>query len=83
MSYEQHGEAWFPKTGVGENFWIDSDGKEHFISRMTLETKGFKINQPIPSETFIVDTPDDAMIWVHELRQKLPKKEFLQRYGQK
>lgn len=83
MSYEQHGEVWFPRTGVGENFWIDSTGKEHFISRMTLETKGFKVNHPIPSETFTVDIPDDAMIWVDTLRQKLPKKEFLQRYGQK
>ncbi len=83
MSYEQHGEAWFPKTGVGENFWIDSEGKEHFISRMTLKTKDFKVNHPIPPETFIVDIPDDAMIRVDALRQKLPKKEFLQRYGQK
>ena len=83
MSYEQHGEAWFPKTGVGANFWIDSEGKEHFISRQTLETKGFKVNHPIPPETFTVDISDDAMIRVAELRQKLPKKEFLQRYGQK
>ena len=50
---------------------------------MTLETKDFKVNHPIPPETFIVDIPDDAMIRVVELRQKLPKKEFLQRYGQK
>ena len=83
MSYEQHAEAWFPKTGVGENFWIDSDGREHFISRMTLKTEDFKINHPIPPETFTVDIPDDAMIRVVELRQKLPKQEFLQRYGQK
>ena len=83
MSYEQHGEVWLPKTGVGENFWIDLEGREHFISRMTLETKDFKVNHPIPSETFTVDIPDDAMIWVDTLRQKLPKKEFLQRYGQK
>ena len=82
MSYEQHGEAWFPKMGVGANFWIDSEGREHFISRMTLETKGSKVNQPVPPETFNVDIPDDAMIWVDALRQKLPKKEFLQRYGQ-
>ena len=82
MSYEQHGEAWFPKTGVGANFWIDSDRKEHFISWATLETKGFKVNHPIPLEAFTVDIPDDAMIWVSTLRQKLPKKEFLQRYGQ-
>ena len=83
MSYERHGKVWFPKTGVGANFWIDSAGKEHFISRQTLETKGFKVNHPIPPETFTVNIPDDAMIWVGELRQKLPKKEFLQRYGQK
>jgi outer membrane lipoprotein-sorting protein len=83
MSYEQHGEAWFPKAGVGENFWIDSTGKEHFISRKTLETKDFKVNHPIPPETFNVDIPDDAMIRVAELRQKLSKKEFFQRYGQK
>ncbi len=83
MSYEQHGEVWFPRTGEGANFWIDSEGKEHFISRMTLETKDFKVNHPIPPETFTVDIPDDALIRVAELRQKLPKKEFLQRYGQK
>jgi hypothetical protein len=83
MSYEQHAEAWLPKTGVGANFWIDSDGKEHFISRMTLETKGFKVNHPIPPETFTVDIPDDAMIWAGTLRQRLSKQEFLQRYGQK
>ena len=77
VSYEQHGEAWFPKVGVGANFWIDSDGKEHFISRTTLETKDFKVNHPIPPETFTVDIPDDAMIWVGTLRQELPKKEFL------
>lgn len=81
--YQQHGKTWFPKRRVGENFWIDSDGKEHLISRATLETKDFKVNHPIPPETFNVDIPDDAMIWVGELRQKLPKKEFLQRYGQK
>ena len=83
MSYEQHGEAWFPKTGVGENFWIDSEGQEHFISQMTLETKDFQVNHPVPPETFTVDIPDDALIWVDMLRQELPKKEFLQRYGQK
>lgn len=83
MSYQQHGEAWFPKTGVGENFWLDSEGKEHFISQMTLETQDFQINHPIPPETFTVDIPDDALIWVAELRQKLPKNEFRQRYGQK
>ena len=83
MSYEQHGEAWFSRTGVGENFWIDSEGKEHFISRMTLELKGSKVNHPVLPETFNVDIPDDAVIWVDALRQELSKKEFLQRYGQK
>ena len=83
ISHKQYGETWFPNAGVQENFWLDSDGKKHFISRMTLETEDFKVNHAIPPETFIVDIPDSAMIWLSDLRQELTKKEFLQRYDRK
>lgn len=82
-SYQQYGDIWLPKKASTEHSWIDADGTRHLISRMSLETKDFKVNHPIPAETFTVEIPDDALIWVGELHKELSKKEFLERYGQK
>ena len=81
LSYQQFGDAWFPEAGVIVLLWIDSTGREHVISQKTLETRDFKVNHAIPSETFTVNIPDDAMIGVN--RRKLSKAEFLKQYGQK
>ena len=81
ISYEQHGEIWFPKTVSHEYFWVDFKPEDPIISGQMLEIKNFKINHDVPPETFTVDIPDDAMITVNPEKQKLSKTEFLKRYG--
>ncbi|MDE0637160.1 MAG: hypothetical protein OXI43_15080 [Candidatus Poribacteria bacterium] len=81
LSYQQFGEIWFPKKGVINTSWLDSDGKEQTIIRQTMETKNCKLNHSIPEETFTMDIPDDAKIQVNN--RKLSKAEFLRQYGQK
>lgn len=81
LSYGIHGEdVWFIKSGVSEAFWVDSEGAEHLISRSRIKTENFMVNHDIPPKIFTVEIPDDAMIHVNELRKKLSKTEFLERY---
>jgi len=82
ISYQQHGEVWFPKVVFDEYAWVDFKPQDPVISGQQLEIKNFKINHDIPPETFTVDIPDDAMIKVNREKQKLSKAEFLKRYGQ-
>ena len=82
ISYQQHGEIWFPKTVFSERAWVDFKPEDPIISGQLLEVKNFKINHEIPPETFTVDIPDDAMITVNRQKQKLSKAEFLKQYGQ-
>jgi hypothetical protein len=82
ISYQQHGEVWFPKAVFHEYAWVDFKPEDPIISGQKLEVKNFKINHDIPPETFTVDIPDDAMIKVNREKQKLSKAEFLKRYGQ-
>jgi len=82
ISYQQHGEIWFPQAVFNESSWLDFKPKDPIISGQKLEVKNFKINHDIPPETFTVDIPDDAMIKVNREKQKLSKTEFLKRYGQ-
>ena len=82
ISYQQHGEVWFPKAVFQEYAWVDFKPEDPIISGQRLEVKNFKINHDIPPETFTVDIPDDAMIKVNREKQKLSKAEFLKRYGQ-
>ena len=82
ISYQQHGEIWFPKTVFKEHAWLDFKPEDPIISGQMLEIKNFKINHDIPPETFTVDIPDDAMIMVNREKQKLSKAEFLEQYGQ-
>lgn len=82
LSYGIHGEdVWFIKSGVSEAFWVDSEGAEHLVSRTTIKAENFMVNHDIPSKRFTVEIPDDALIHVRELRKKLSKTEFLERYG--
>ena len=82
ISYQQHGEVWFPKAVFYEYAWVDFKIEDPIISGQKLELKNFKINHDIPPETFIVDIPDDAMIRVEGISKALSKQEFLKRYGQ-
>ena len=82
ISYQQHGEIWFPKAVFDESSWLDFKPKDPIISGQRLEIKNFKINHDIPPETFTVDIPDDAMITVNREKQKLSKAEFLKQYRQ-
>jgi len=82
ISYQQHGEVWFPKAVFHEYAWVDFKIEDPIISGQKLELKNFKINHDIPPETFIVDIPDDAMIRVEGISKALSKQEFLKRYGQ-
>ena len=83
ISYQQHGEIWFPQTVFHEYAWVDFKPEDPIISGQRLELKNFKINHDIPPETFTVDIPDDAMIRVNRQEQQLSKMEFLKRYGQR
>ena len=80
VSYQQLGEIWFPKTVFRESSWLDFQATNPIIFRQTLEINNFKVNHTIPSETFTVDLPDDAMVRVN--RQTFSKEEFLKRYGE-
>ena len=80
ISYQQFGEIWFPKTVFREHAWLDFQATNPILFRQTLETKNFKVNHDIPSETFTVNLPDDAMVGVN--RQTLSKEEFLKQYGE-
>ena len=82
ISYQQHGEVWFPKVVFDEYAWLDFKPEDPIISGQMLEIKNFKINHDIPPETFTVDIPDDAMITVNQQNKKLSKAEFLKQYGQ-
>lgn len=82
ISYQRYGEVWFPKAVFDEYAWLDFKPEDPIISRQRLELKNFKINHDIPPETFTVDIPDDAMIKVTRISEKLSKQEFLKRYGQ-
>ena len=81
ISYQQFGEIWFPKAVFSEYAWLDFKATEPIISRQTLEIKNFKVNHTIPPETFTVDIPDDAMIKVEGISEKLSKQEFVKKYG--
>ena len=82
ISYQEHGEIWFPKVVLSEYAWLDFKATYPIISRETLELKNFKVNHDLPPETFTVDIPDDAMIKVEGINKPLTKQEFLKRYGQ-
>ena len=82
ISYQQFGEIWFPKAVFSEYAWLDFKATEPIISRQTLEIKNFKVNHTIPSETFIVNLPNDAIIKVEGISEKLSKQEFVKKYGQ-
>ena len=82
ISYQRHGEIWFPKIVSYEYVWVDFKPEDPIISGQKLVIKNFKVNHDIPPETFTVDIPDDAMITVNREEQELSKAEFLKRYGQ-
>ena len=82
ISYQQHGEIWFPKRVFSEHAWLDFKPEDPIISGHMLEIKNFKINHNLPPDTFTVDIPDDAMITVNRQNKKLSKAEFLKQYGQ-
>ena len=82
ISYQQHGEIWFPKAVFHEYAWVNFKPEDPIISGQKLEIKNFKINHDIPPETFTVDIPDNVMITVNPEKQELSKAEFLKRYGQ-
>ena len=82
ITYQQHGEIWFPKAVFVEYAWLDFKPADPIISQRMLEIKNFKLNHNLPPETFIVDLPNDAMIKVDGISKALTKQEFLKRYGQ-
>ena len=79
--YQQFGEIWFPKRVYCESSWVDFKVEEPVFFRQTLETKNFKINHSIPTETFTVEIPDDVFIQVEGINKVLSKKEFLEQFG--
>ena len=78
--YQKYGEAWFPKQGIREGVFIDEKGQEHLIERQQYEIKNFRLNHDIPEENFTIEIPNDAKIWVEDLRETLSKEEFLKYY---
>ena len=82
ITYQQHGEIWFPKAIFIEYAWLDFKPADPIISQRMLKIKNFKLNHNLPPETFTVDLPDDAMIKVDGISKALTKQEFLKRYAQ-
>ena len=80
-SYQEYGHAWFPKQTLSQGSFIDEKGQEQILVKTQTETKNFRVNHSISEETFIVEIPDNAMIYVGDLRRRLSKKEFLNLYN--
>lgn len=83
FSYQEIGGVWLLKSTKLETAQIDSEGKKHTTSRITLKLQDFKINHAVPPETFAFDIPDDAKITVDGFDERMSKQEFLEWYGQK
>jgi len=82
-SYQKYGEAWFPKQTTTEASFIDEKGQEHLLSKTQHETKNFRLNHKIPKKRFTIKIPEDAQIWVADLRTFMSKKKFLKYYNMK
>lgn len=79
-SYQKYGELWFPKQTLSQASFIDEKGQERLLVKTSIETKDFQVNHNIPEKTFTVKIPDNALIYVGDLRKRLSKKEFQNLY---
>ena len=79
-SYQKYGELWFPKQTLSQASFLDEKGQEQLLVKTQIETNNFQVNHDIPDETFIVEIPYNALIYVGDLRKRLSKKEFLNLY---
>lgn len=79
-SYQKYGDVWFPKQTLAQESFIDEDGQEQLLVKTEIETKNFQVNHDIPEKTFVVEIPDNALIYVGDLRRRLSKREFLNLY---
>lgn len=80
VSYENHGEAWFPKQINIQTFFINKKGEEELFLKTDIETKDFRVNHDISEKTFATEIPDTAQIWVGDLKKHISKKEFFDVY---
>ena len=79
-SYQKYGDVWFPKQTLSQASFINERGQEQLLVKTQIETKNFQVNHDIPEESFTVEIPDNALIYVGDLRKRLSKKEFLNFY---
>ena len=79
-SYQKYGEAWFPNRTFSQTSFIDENGQEQLMVKTEIEAQNFRVNHVIPKETFIVEIPQNANIYVHDLRKRMSKEEFLSLY---
>jgi len=84
ISYEKHGEVWFPKSVDHKIFYIDEKGQEQLMVNYKTEAKNIRLNHQIPKEKFAIDLQQDAdeiKVFLANSDEVLTKEQFIERYG--
>jgi len=84
ISYEKHGEAWFPKSVNHRIYYIDKKGQEQLMTNYKTEAKNIRLNHQIPKEKFAIDLQQDAdeiKVFLANSDEVLTKEQFIERYG--
>lgn len=84
ISYEKHGEVWFPKSVDHKIFYIDEKGQEQLMVNYKTEAENIHLNHQIPKEKFAIDLQqdaDDIKVFLGNSGETLTKEQFIERYG--
>jgi outer membrane lipoprotein-sorting protein len=84
ISYEKHGEVWFPKAVDHRIYYIDKKGQKQLMVNYKTEAKNIRLNHQIPKEKFAIDLQHDAdeiKVFLANSDEVLTKEQFIERYG--
>jgi len=83
ISYEKHGEVWFPKAVDHRIYYIDKKGQKQLMVNYKTEAKNIRLNHQIPKEKFAIDLQHDAdeiKVFLANSDEVLTKEQFIERY---
>jgi len=83
ISYEKHGEVWFPKAVDHKIFYIDEKGQEQLMTNYKTEAKNIRLNHQIPKEKFAIDlqhAADEIKVFLANSGETLTKEQFIEQY---
>jgi len=84
ISYEKHGEVWFPKTVDHRIYYIDKKGQKQLMTNYKTEAKNIRLNHQIPKEKFAIDLQHEAdktEVFLANSGEVLTKEQFIERFG--